>query len=219
VSDKLTIYNMALGHLLEDSLASLSENVKKRRVLDSFWVNATKVCLEKTNWKFAKRSVTIDASTTTEPAFGFTQAFRIPDDWLRTDQMSAFEQLSPPLIDVRDEAGYWYANVTPLYVSYISIDPLYGMNIGIWPETFVDYVALELACKSNNRITGKDGLLQGPDGLLRRREKAKRDAMGNDGMRDPIKFPPMGSWASSRRGYRVGRGTSGSGDDPGSGGL
>lgn len=217
MSDKLTIYNMTLGHLLEGSLASLSEGVEKRRVLDSFWVNATKICLEKTNWKFAKRSVQIDASTTTEPAFGFTQAFRIPDDWIRTDQMSACEQLSPPLIDIRDEAGYWYANVTPIFVSYISLDPLYGMNVGIWPETFVDYVALELACKSCKRITGKDNLLQGPQGLKVERDRAKRQAMGNDAQRDPIKFPPQGGWVSSRRG---GRGSPGRrNDDPGSSGL
>lgn len=219
MSDKLAIYNMTLGHLLEDSIASLSENVSKRRVMDSFWENVVRVCVGKTNWKFAKRTVMIDASSTTAPAFGFTNAFRIPDDWVRTDQMSAFEQLSPPLIDVRDEAGYWYANVDPIYVSYISIDPLYGMNIGAWPEEFVDYVALELACKACKRITGKSELLEGPRGLLVQRDKAKREAMGRDAQRDPIKFPPMNSWASSRRGYRVGRGFSGSGDEPGSNGL
>ena len=85
-------------------------------------------------------------------------------------------------------------------------DPLYGFDLGAWPETFVDYVALELACKTCKRITGKDSLLQGPDGLLKQRDKAKREAMGNDAQNDPIKFPPQGSWVSSRRGYRVGRG-------------
>ena len=170
MSDKLAIYNMTLGHLLEDSIASLAENVSKRRVLDSFWDNAVKVCLGKSNWKFAKRAVTIDASSTTEPAFGFSCAFPIPDDRIRTELMSAFEQLSPPLIDIRDEAGYWYANVTPIYVTYISIDPLYGLNVGAWPEEFVDYVSLELACKSCKRVTGKAELLEGPRGLLVQRD-------------------------------------------------
>jgi hypothetical protein len=214
VSSKLELYNMALGHLEEGSLASLSEGVEKRRVLDSFWNHVVKLCLEKTFWKFAKRSVSIDASTTTEPAFGFTQAFRIPDDWIRTDEMSAFEQLSPPLIDVRNEAGYWYANVTPIYLSYVSSDPLYGLNIGVWPASFVDYVALELACKGCKRITGKGDLLDGPRGLLAQTRMAMRDAKGNDAMNDPIKFPPMGSWASARRGFR-----NGGRDDPGSNGL
>ncbi|MCK1501500.1 hypothetical protein [Bradyrhizobium sp. 188] len=219
MSDKLAIYNMALGHLLEGSIASLSESTEKRRVLDTFWNNAVGICLEKTFWKFAKRTVSIDASSTTEPAFGFTQAFKIPADWVRTDEMSAYEQLSPPLIDVRQEAGYWYANVTPLFISYVSKDPLYGFNIGAWPETFVDFVALEHACKACKRITGSAALLQGPDGLLRQRQKAMREAMGNDAQNDPIKFPPQGSWVSSRRGFRVGRSAATSGDDPGSNGL
>jgi hypothetical protein len=209
VSDKLAIYNMALAHLLEGSLASLAEGVEKRRVLDTFWDNAVRVCLEKTFWKFAKRTVEIDASSTTEPAFGFTQAFRVPDDWIRTDEMSASEQLSPPLLDVRLEAGYWYANVTPLFLSYVSSDPLYGLNVGAWPESFVDFVSLELACKACKRITGKADLLEGPRGLLVQRRAAMREAKGNDAQNDPIKFPPMGSWASSRRGFRNGRGESG----------
>lgn len=219
MSDKLAIYNMALGHLLEGSIASLSEGVEKRRVLDTFWTNAVGICLERTFWKFAKRTMVIEASTDVEPAFGFTTAFEIPTDWVRTDEISQFEQLSPPLIDVRHEAGVWYANVAQLYVSFVSKDVRYGLNIGAWPESFVDYVALELACKACKRITGKDNLLQGPDGLLRQRKKAQRDAMGIDAQNDPIKFPPRGSWASSRRGFRVGRGASGSGDDPGSNGL
>jgi hypothetical protein len=211
VSDKLSLYNMTLGHLLEGSIASLSENVEKRRVLDTFWANAVGVCLEETFWKFAKRTAVIDASSTTEPAFGFTQAFKVPDDWIRTDEMSAFEQLSPPLIDVRLEAGYWYANITPIYLSYVSSDPLYGMNIGAWPNTFVDFVALELACKSCKRITGKTELLESPKGLLVQRRGAMRKAVGNDAQNDPIKFPPMGSWAASRRGFRIGRGRGESG--------
>ncbi len=219
MTDKLSLYNMALGHLEEGSLASLSEGVEKRRVLDSNWDHVVRLCLEQTYWKFAKRTVQIDASSTTEPAFGFTQAFRIPDDWIRTDEMSSFEQLSPPLIDVRTEAGYWYANVTPLYVSYVSSDKLYGLNIGVWPATFVDYVALEHACKACKRITGKSDLLEGPRGLLMQAKAAKRDALGKDAQNDPIKFPPQGSWVSSRRGYRVGRGSAATGDDPGSNGL
>ena len=219
MSDKLAIYNMALGHLLEGSIASLSEGSEKRRVLDTFWANAARICVERTFWKFAKRTVMLQASTSVVPQFGYTAAFEIPPDWVRTDEVSQFEQLSPPLLDLRHEAGFWYANVGTLYVSYVSIDPLYGLNIGAWPETFVDYVALELACKSCKRVTGTSELLGGPDGLLRQRKKAQRDAMGMDAQNDPIKFPPQGSWAASRRGFRVGRSAMPSGDDPGSNGL
>ncbi len=204
MADKLSLYNMTLGHLLEGSLASLSESAERRRVLDSFWVNATNKCLETTFWKFAKRSMSIDASTTIDPAFGFSFAFKVPDDCIRADEISASEGLQPPLLEFRLEAGYWYSNVTPLFISYVSNDPLYGLNLGEWPESFVDFVTLELACKACKRITGSASLMEGPQGLIRQRDKAKRDASGKDAMNDPIKFQPTGSWVLSRRG---GRGT------------
>lgn len=200
MTDKLSLYNIALAHLLEGSLASLSEGVEKRRVLDGFYKTVVLKCLEETFWKFAKRTVRIDASSTTEPAFGFTQAFRIPTDWIRTDEMSASEDLQPPLTDVRTEAGYWYANITPLFISYVSSDPLYGLNLGAWPESFAEYVGLELARKACKRITGSDKLLQGTDGLNSETRRAKRNALGNDAQNDPVKFPPQGTWVSSRRG-------------------
>lgn len=200
MADKLSIYNMALGHLEEASLRSLSEGAERRRVLDSFWNHVVGLCLEETAWKFAKRVVRIDASTTTTPDFGFAYAFQIPQDWVRTDEVSAQENLKPPLTDVRTEAGFWFANVTPLFVSYVSNDPQYGLNVGAWPVTFVEWFALELACKGCKRITGADSLLDGPSGLLRQARSAKRKAKGNDAQNDPIRFPPVGTWASSRRG-------------------
>lgn len=201
MADKLSIYNMALGHLEEGSLRSLSEGVERRRVLDSFWPHVVGLALEETGaWKFARRVIKIDASDSVSPDFGFTHAFQIPNDWVRTDEVSAQETLKPPLTDYRTEAGFWYANVTPLFVAYVSNDSLYGMNIGSWPLTFVEWIALELACKGCKRITGSDNMLEGPTGLFRQANKAKRKAKGNDAQNDPVKFPPTGTWVTSRRG-------------------
>jgi hypothetical protein len=214
----LTLYNGALGHLDERPLASLSENREPRRALDTFWNDAVNYCLERKYWNFGYRSVSIDASTTLTPAFGFLFGFKIPADWIRTRRLSAVQTLEPPLIDVAEEAGYWYTNVTPIFVQYNSNNPLYGMNLGAWPQSFAEYVELRLARKACKRVTGSTDLLKGPDGLIAQEEKAYKVAAANCAMNEAIGFAPQSSWVRARRGAMSGMPGPG-GDEPTGGSL
>lgn len=200
MADQLSLYNAALGLLEERRIASLSENRESRRVLDDYWGSVPLYCLEQGLFRFSKRVVQIDASTTMVPAFGYNSAFTIPNDWIRTVVISTAPNLDPPLLQYNEETGYWYADATPLYVSYISSDPLYGMNIGAWPQAFADYVALRLARKACKRITGKTEALNGPTGLINQEDRARRVTKANDAMNDPPGMPPVPFWARSRRG-------------------
>lgn len=213
MTDKLTQYNLALGHLREGRIASLKEAREPRRVLDTYFDQVTAECLEAGFWKFIKRSVSIDASSTVEPAFGFLCAFKIPGDWIRTVQISAEDTFTNPLLQVKEEAGYWFANVTPLYVSYNSNDPMYGLDLGAWPASFAKYHALELASQGCSRITGSEKLLEGPEGILRRLKLAKKDSLAKDAMNDPPGFAPTGSWVKARRGFMGSRGGPSGGRD------
>jgi hypothetical protein len=215
MTDKLTLYNLALGHLNERRLASLNEQREPRRVLDDYYASVTGFCLERKIWNFMLRTVEIDASSTVTPAFGYNFAFKIPNDWVRTRWVSVSPQMQPPLNDFREETGYWYANATPLFISYSSNDPLYGMNLGAWPASFEDYVALRLAAKACGRITGKSELLPGPEGLLKREEKAYKIASANCAMNEAVGFAPVSSWVRARRGS----GRSGNSDDNPGGSL
>jgi hypothetical protein len=202
MTDKLTLYNRALGHLQERRLASLSEAREPRRVLDDIWADETAYCLERHLWQdFASRVVQADASVTTVPTFGFNQAFVVPPDWVRTRKLSSVATFEPPLLQVTMEAGFWYTNITPIFVDYISNDPLYGMNIGGWPPSFANFVALRLARVAAGRIANKAELLQGPDGLLKQEDKARKVAMGICAMNEAVAFPPQSSWVRSRRGF------------------
>lgn len=201
MTDKLTLYNLALGHLMERRIVSLQEQREPRRVLDDFWGSVTGYCLERKMWNFMLRTVSIDASSTVTPAFGFLSAFKIPDDWIRTLWVSTTPMMQPPLNDFKEETGYWYANVTPLFITYSSDDPLYGMNLGAWPSSFEDYVSLRLASQGCGRITGKSDLLQGAQGLLKREEKAYKIAAANCAMNDAVGFAPVSSWVRARRNF------------------
>lgn len=200
-ASKLGIYNMALGHLRERRLASLSEAREPRRVLDSFWDQVVAEGIAEGLWNFMVRTVQIDSSTSVAPAFSYTYAFQIPTDRARTVMVSTSPTLMPPLLDYVEEAGYWYAWATPLYVRYISDDPAYGSDLSLWTPYFTAFVTLRLAEYACSRITGAETMLQGPNGISERCRKAKTRAKSNDAMNQPPGQTPLGSWATSRVGF------------------
>jgi hypothetical protein len=218
MTDKLTLYNSALLVLGERMLGSLFEARHPRRVLDALYNQEVAYCLERKFWNFIYRTVQIDASTTVVPGFGYLYAFNIPNDWIRTRKLSASPTLDPPLTQVSEENGFWYTNITPIYVEYNSNDPQYGLNLGLWPATFTDYAAKRLARQAATQIPGKAELLAGPDGLIKQEERAYKVAAANCAMNEAIGFAPTSSWVRSRRGWMSGMIGPG-GDDPTGGAL
>lgn len=216
MTDKLALYNDALGSLQERRLGSLIEAREPKRVLDDLFDQEVAYCLERKFWNFAYRAVQADADASVVPGFGFLFAFKIPDDWIRTRAFSSVPTFDPPLLQMKEEAGYWYTDVTPIYVQYNSSDPLYGLNLGAWPASFADYVSNRLARKAAGRITGKAELLGGPDGLIKQEERSYKVAAANCAMNEAVGFAPQSSWVRARRGYGVGRL---GGDDPTGGQL
>ena len=75
MTTQLFIYNEALGHLGERQLASLSEPREPRRVLDSYWSDVVGYCLSQGLWKFARRTIQVDNSSSLTPQFGFDYFF------------------------------------------------------------------------------------------------------------------------------------------------
>lgn len=202
MTDKLTLYNLCLHHLARRKLKALTDPVEARRVIDDVYDHVVMFCLERKPWNFVYRTVKMDASSTLTPAFGFLYAFPIPNDWIRTHKVSAVETLDPPLLQYREEGDYWYANLTPLYVQYNSLDATLGLDLGRWPASFTDWVALRLARMACKGVTGSVELLNGPNGIIREEERAQRVAAANAALNDPVGFAPRGSWTRSRRGFQ-----------------
>lgn len=198
MASKLGLYNSALLVLGERKLASLSEAREPRRALDDAWDDAVAYCLEAGFWNFAMRAVQTDHSASFTPAFGYTYAFTKPEDFIRTFALGSTETFDPPLLTVVDEPGYWYANVDPLYVKYVSNDAAYGMDLSLWSESFSEYVSLRLANKTSKRITGKFA----DDDLKKEEKRALAQARSKDAMDEPVGFPPRGTWVTSRLGDR-----------------
>ena len=194
---QLGLYNEALRLIGERRLASLAENREPRRVLDDIWNDgAVNACLEQGLWNFAMRAVKVTASAAV-PAFGYTYTFDKPTDWIRTAGLSGSETFNPPSTDYMEESGLIFANVTPIYLRYVSNSSGYGNDYTLWPQSFAKFVAAFLASEAFMSLSqDKDRLeMTRKLMLLRRSEARSRDAMN-----EAVAFPPQGGWSRARMG-------------------
>jgi hypothetical protein len=203
-TDRLSIYNGALRECEERKLASLTEKREPRRLLDDAWTSGKGIiafALAAKQWRFGRRSVELTPEIAVEPAFGRTHAFAQPDDYIRTCKLCSDERMNLPFLDYEVEAGYWFADVEPLYLSYISTDGNYGGDLSLWPPAFVLWVETHLASLIAPRLIGVDKANR----LIKLAAMRLKDAASVDAMEDPTKFPPPGSFVLSRRGGRLSR--------------
>ena len=208
MATKLAVYNEALRLLGERRLTGLTEARDARYHLDDVYGTATLYCLEQGYWNHAMRAVSMTASLSIEPEFGFSDAFERPSDWVRTYIISPTSDLQQWVSPFNDEAAVWYANTAPLYAKYVSSDSAYGMNLGNWPETFAFYVAARLALMTCPTISS--GSAEKLETVMKIEKKARLDARSKDAMGEPPAFPPAGTWSQSRsRGMRRPRTTNG----------
>lgn len=207
-TDKLKLFNGALLICGARQLASLSENVESRHLLDNVWDDGgVDYCLSEGQWRFAMRTEQLDYSLTITPSFGLRRAFEKTSDWKLTSAVCQDEYFHTPLLQYTDEAGILYADIDTIYVKFVSNDVGYGGNLSLWPPSFVEYVKHYFASK----IIGKLGPIDSPRAvaLLTKRsgllDRSLEDAKNRDAINEPTRFLPQGSWGRARNGGRAGR--------------
>jgi hypothetical protein len=203
MASKIDIFNAALEeHLGHRPLSDTGEPVKAGRALNRSWNKTVRYCLTKGSWNFAMETIKAVADTGIEPNFGYTEVFAKPGDWLRTIGVSTDEDFSLPLTQYYDDANFWSAGSSPIYIRYVSSDTGLGFELNNWPEAFTRYVEHELAVRACYAITQSRSL---KNDLIELTKKARREALSQDAMNEnQPKFAPPGSW-SSARGARSGR--------------
>lgn len=200
----LLIYNDALLICGDRFLSSLTDNVESRRLLDHVWSSGgAKFCLEQAQWHFAMRTQQMDYDSSIEPEFGFQRAFAKPDDWVVTSALCSDEYFNQPLLQYADEAGYWYCDLETIYVRFVSNDVNYGGDMNAWPQSFREYVAAYFASRIVRKLAGGEDKAEKIEKLCKDRLLVAKNKAA---MAEPTKFPPTGSWVSSRmfrsRGHR-----------------
>lgn len=199
MATKLGLYNAALLHIGERTLATLTDAVESRRVLDVIYTDAVDYMLEQGFWRFAQRTVKIDYDANVTPSFGYLRAYTQPTDMVRLYKICPDEFLNLDLLEFTEEGGRWYGHEDQIYVTYISNDAAYGADLSLWPESFTLYAGLYLATRIADRLTpSADVGKQGNNNLMSKMRRALDDATAKDAMKGPIQFEPNGTWTNSR---------------------
>ena len=162
MTTKLILYNETVA-----LLGQLKFTEKPRLVLNDFYAEAQQHCLEQGLWSFALRVSTETSDTTA--TVGYAKVFNKPSDWIRTAMVSGTATFTEPIHKYEDEGSVIRAEVTTLYLKYVSNDASYGLNLAKWPQLFSDYFVAHLAREACLRITRNGALL----GELGDREKLK----------------------------------------------
>lgn len=195
---QLSIYNGALRMCGERKLASLTEAQQGRYLLDDEWADgAVDYCLGQGPWRFARRTVELTASTTVTPDFGYSKAFALPDDFIRTVSLCVDPHQQVPLTAYAQEQAYWFADVDTIYVTYVSNDANYGGNMSRWADDFVLLLQSYLASKIVETLTQDAEKWKR---VFQLAKKYRNDLANSTAMEGPTRFLPTGSWARARGG-------------------
>lgn len=201
-----SLYQESLTELGDVALLT-TRSGEARRALDEVYSQVLGECLEAGSWNFAMETIQADADTGVTPSFGYAKVFAKPSDWVRTVGISGDPYFAAPELYYYDDANFWSADYSPIYVRYVSDDTGLGLEMTRWPDSFKHYVQLELASRVCLRLTKDQRLKYDIDA---RRDKARRLALNKDALNEPNpKFPPTGSWSLARSGS-VSRGDRGS---------
>lgn len=209
---RLSIYNGACAAIGERMLMAASpgasysaESRESRRALDDIWDRGgVRTCISMGLWKFATRGIQWNFDPDFAPPFGYQRAFRLPSDWVRWQAVCVDSYMSIPLLQYTDEGSFFYCDLQQLWVSYISDDPNFGMNMAMWPDNFQRYVELYFGEQICKRVTGKgpdEG--EGESSVSKRCERALKKAKSTDAMNEATVMLPPGNWRQARHGRRT----------------
>ncbi len=202
--DRVGVYNVAADVLGERHVQSLDDETELRRKFDNVWTRgdgAIAFLMEQGFWNFAMRSVRIDSDSAVTPAFGYRFAFTKPSDFRKLNMMCSDELFNNGLNQYEDEGDYWYANIDPIYVRFVSDHADWGGDYAKWTETFAMYAGAWLAAQVAPGMTG-DVDVSAIEKTLRQR---RTEARSNDALNEPTRFPQMSSWVTARHNSRIGR--------------
>lgn len=137
------ICNKALDKLGHGAITSLEDGTKAANLCLRNWDMVRNEVLRSHSWNFAIKRIAL-APSTESPAFGFSNAFPLPSDYLRIIEIQ-----DSNLFDYQMESNNILCNESVLYVRYIYevTDP------NQYDATFVDTVATRMAVELCEPLT------------------------------------------------------------------
>lgn len=149
--DQLKLWNLALGHLSERTLATLTDNTATARWLTANYVNARDAFLRSHPWNFALKEAALTADATA-PAFRWTYRYEIPSDCLRLRPLTYEGERYGQLVPFEIVGAYIHTDlVGPINVRYT----MRVTDVTLFDPLAVEALSLALAAKMAAQLVGK----------------------------------------------------------------
>lgn len=197
MTDQLSIYNGALRSVGERKLATLTDKIESRRLLDDVWDDDFyNKLLRQGQWDFAMRTVKMDYNSSYNNEFGPEFGFDRPSDLVRITGLSADEHFSQPMLHYVNDNNIWWTGREVIYVRYVSNDSAYGTDLSLWPPDFLLWAEHWMGLQILKSLSGnKTDYREHKDEV----KDLLKTAKNTDAQEKPAKFPDEGSWVRSRR--------------------
>ena len=139
----ISICNEALSMIGAKAIQSFEDNTENARRCASIYDSTRRGLLRMHPWSFAKKRAQL-APVSTHPAFGYSNAFPLPKDFLRLYDSGQYEY--------EMEGRHILANTNLINLVYVHDED----NEELWDSLFSECMALYLVSKLAKPITGSN---------------------------------------------------------------
>lgn len=169
MASDVEIVNMALAHLGEGSITSLTQNSQPARIANTYWSTARDTVLRDFPWPFALRraslAVVTDYSDSDDP-YEWTYAYRYPADALRILRLETASGMRAPTATTRPRHDLISDTTGTLLRTDLEDAVLYYVaretNTERYPPDMVLALSYLLAALMAPSLTGGDSTALGP---------------------------------------------------------
>lgn len=203
MTTKLELYNKAGGHLRQERLLDLTDDVVLKRELDAVYDATLQICLEEGLWKWSLRSIEIsaDPSIDTSDFGGFAYGFTLPTDFVRIANINAdpYFRANSEVTDfeITGPGKTLYCDTESFFLKYVSNGATFGLDLASWPESFAEAVGARLAEKIAMRVTKSS---DDHKACLAFGDRWMQQAKIRDAVDERIKAKPTGRLVCARAG-------------------
>jgi hypothetical protein len=146
--DSVTICNLALAHIGDQSIVSMTDPSQEARFCTLFYNPVRQEILRQHPWNFATKIVQLN-QTVTPPIFDWTYKYQLPTDFFRLITVNAFG-VSQPSQTYEIQGDFLLSDIEAAAISYTAD----VTDENLFDSIFVEVFCLRLAARLAKSLAG-----------------------------------------------------------------
>lgn len=192
------ICSLAMEYLSDQAVTDVDDPKTTPEAICARWYDMVRRSLLRQHpWNFAIKRISL-ARETVSPVYGYTDAYVLPNDWVRHIEILTTSLAEISDFEIEDGKLLCSNSAGALYVRYIYD----ARQVAKFDALFVDVLALELAKRICRKITGSNDLISGLNEVLK---DLRSDAFTVDGQERPPVRVETSKWRQARTRLSSGR--------------